>query len=98
MKKFKKIIKIFSVVLIIFSIFFCFIVATNTHHIDECNDTDCNICNLICIAVNITKTIFNINVLFFICIFISYLHFKIFKEVLVFRNNSLFFQKVKLNE
>ena len=83
---------------IIFAVFFMFVVAQDTHHLDICDKDDCDICSIIQIAQIIINMIEGIALLSIFTFIINFVLSKIKKYYLVIENKSLVYLKVQLNE
>ena len=91
-------IRILIVACIIFAIFGMSIISKDTHHIDICNDDDCNICAIIQMA----KILINMmeGVILLYCLeFIIYLLLSKIKSINInLESKTLVYLKVQLNE
>ena len=94
LKKIKVAIVLFIITILVIS---C-IVSQDEHHLDECHESHCGICNLIHIAQNIISLSIAIIIAIMIGVFIYFYLARINKEQIVLSQYSLVFQNVQLNE
>jgi hypothetical protein len=97
----KKIIKILKFILIIFiatHIILIPIISQNNYHLDMCTTHDCSICAIINLTQIIIKLFSDIHIYIAISFLTYFVLLKIYKFFTTFISNSLFLQKVQLNE
>ena len=94
-----KAIRLFAIVSICIALVFSIIISQDEHHLETCHEDNCKICNMIHIAQIIINISFGIIIL---CLAIGFLIYfilsRLHKNIIIFVQSSLVFQKVQLNE
>ena len=97
-KKIIKEIKTAIIVFIIVALVVALIVSQDEHHIEECHEDHCVICNIIHLAQNIISISIALIIAVIIGVLIYYFLSRVHKEKIILIKSSLVFQKVQLNE
>ena len=91
------ILKITGIAIVVFSLILSSIISHDEHHIEECHDDDCVICQMIIMAQCISKVTVLIIIASFLAFVIYFILSRIHRIEIFSFQNSLIFQKVQFN-